>query len=65
LFWLKDVGGQACERTNSNGNFTALPWECQGKAKRNLETPDFLDEKEENGAHLSMRAASAPARFSA
>jgi hypothetical protein len=24
LFLLKDVGGQACGRTNSNGNFTAL-----------------------------------------
>jgi hypothetical protein len=63
LFWLKDVGGQACERTNSNGNFTALPWECQGKAMRNFETAAFLDENEKKAAR--MRAASTPRRFSA
>jgi hypothetical protein len=59
LFWLKDVGGQACERKKSNDNFTALPWECQGKADRNSEARStFLDEKEKSGAHRTTRAAS-------
>jgi hypothetical protein len=48
-----------------SGNFTALTLECQGKAKRNLETSIFLDEKEENGAHRSTRAASIRAGLSA
>jgi len=65
LFWLKDVGGQACERTNSKGNFTALPCECQGKAKRNLETAAFLDENEKSGAHRETRAAFIPGKLSA
>jgi hypothetical protein len=54
LFWLKGVGGQACERKNSKGNFTALPWECQGKATRNFETFAFLDEIEEKAARVQL-----------
>jgi hypothetical protein len=46
-----DSGGQRAGGKNSKGNFTALPWECQGKARRNFERCAFLDADEKNGAH--------------